>query len=152
MADKVSVRRVTVSDLAEISALCSAHAAYEIAPFNPKGHAERLAVAISGTTPRAVLMLAEVNGHAVGYASICREFSTWTGRDFLHMDCLFVSECRRGQGIGRQLFDAVLDEAKRGAVAEVQWQTPEWNTNAIQFYRAMGAVDATKARFVLSLP
>jgi GNAT superfamily N-acetyltransferase len=145
------VRRAGQDDLAAVTELCAAHAAYERAAFDPVGHAGRLADAIDGTSPRIVLLIAEISERPVGYAAISREFSTWAGRDYLHMDCLFVYERRRGQGIGRQLFEAVLHEARTSGIAGVQWQTPDWNENAIQFYRALGAADAAKARFALWL-
>lgn len=145
----ISVRHATVDDVAKVTSLCAAHAAYERAVFDSAGHAERLASAIVSTPPRAVILLAEIETMVVGYAAIMLEFSTWSGRDFLHMDCLFVIETARGQGVGRCLFDAVLRQGRRVDACEVQWQTPDWNTEAIRFYRTLGAADSAKARFVI---
>jgi hypothetical protein len=40
---------------------------------------------------------------------------------------------------------------RTSGIAKVQWQTPDWNESAIQFYRALGAADAAKVRFALWL-
>lgn len=90
-------------------------------------------------------------GAFVGYATATLEFSTWTGRPFLHLDCLFVDEGRRGSGIGVALLDAARAHAAEQEIAEVQWQTPEWNDDAIRFYLREGASVLSKARFTLRI-
>ncbi|WP_052709484.1 GNAT family N-acetyltransferase [Streptomyces sp. NRRL S-495] len=87
----------------------------------------------------------------VGYASWSRAFSTWQGDDHVHLDCLFVIEPHRGEGWGRALLDAVKDAAAARGVAEVQWQTPDWNADAIRFYHRAGALGRPKVRFSLPL-
>jgi ribosomal protein S18 acetylase RimI-like enzyme len=141
------IRKAAVNDLAALVELCAAHAAFECASFSPIGLQERLSVALFGPIPRALVFVAESDFKLVGYVSCSKEFSTWASREFLHMDCLYVSEAVRGQGIGRTLLECVFDEAKRQNMGEVQWQTPAWNDNAIQFYRSAGATYSMKARF-----
>ena len=41
--------------------------------------------------------------------------------------------------IGEQLFDAVVDVAKKVGVRRMDWQVLEWNTPAIKFYEKKGA-------------
>ena len=143
----VQIRQANVADVRKVTDLCASHAAYERVGFDPAGHSDRLASAMMGTPPRVIVLLAEQDERQIGYASLSREFSTWRGRDFMHMDCLFVVEAMRGRGVGRKLFNAVLEEARRLGLDLVEWQTPEWNDQAILFYRGLGAVDRPKARF-----
>ena len=77
------------------------------------------------------------------------DFSTWTGRRFLHLDCLFVRQDCRGSGIGAALLYAVRAYAAARSLSEVQWQTPDWNEDAARFYRRQGASMLRKSRFVL---
>ena len=52
----------------------------------------------------------------------------------LYLEDFIVRESERGEGIGKLLFDAFLEEAKRQNVALVKWQVLKWNEPAIHFY------------------
>jgi len=41
----------------------------------------------------------------------------------------------RGQGIGKLLFDRVIQEMKAGNYQGMVWQVLEWNEPAIHFYK-----------------
>jgi GNAT superfamily N-acetyltransferase len=41
----------------------------------------------------------------------------------------------RGKGLGKMLFDQILEEAKIKKLNGVQWQVLEWNETAINFYK-----------------
>jgi GNAT superfamily N-acetyltransferase len=150
-AANVVVRRAGVNDVAALSELCAAHAAYERATFDSTGHRQRLASALASLQPRVRLIIAEHDGTPVGYAASTREFSTWSGREYLHMDCLFVTDTRRGQGIGQRLFEAVTAAAQHDGIRRIQWQTPDWNVDAIRFYQRCGAQAEPKQRFRIIL-
>ena len=56
----------------------------------------------------------------------------------LYVDDLCVDEACRGQGIGRALFDFVLQEARRRGCYEVTLCVWEGNDSARRFYDCMG--------------
>ncbi|HTH67481.1 MAG TPA: GNAT family N-acetyltransferase [Rhodanobacter sp.] len=145
------VRRVSRRDLATLVVMCGEHAQYERAPHEPAGMAERLARALFATPPLLHAWVAEAHGELLGYATATVEFSTWQAHEFLHMDCLFVREGRRGDGIGASLLAAVVAAARRAGCTEIQWQTPDWNTDAARFYRRAGAIEKPKRRFFLQV-
>lgn len=146
--DEAIVRPARKADLSELARLCVEHACFERATIVEDGLADRLRVAIFGARPRLwAWVLADVDGRARGYATATRAFSTWSGRIHLHMDCLYLEPDFRGGGHGGRLMDAVRSVARRSGLAEVQWQTPEWNERAIRFYERQGAVGAAKRRF-----
>lgn len=145
------VRRVGRQDMAALVEMCGEHARYERASELPVGVAERLGRALFATPPRLQAWIAEANGELLGYASATTEFSTWQAREFMHMDCLFVREGLRGDGIGVSLLAAVIVAARGAGCVQVQWQTPDWNVDAARFYRRAGAVEGPKRRFVLQL-
>ncbi len=78
--------------------------------------------------------VAETDGEIVGMALYCGMFSTWRGR-MLYLEDFIVKEARRGHGIGKLLFEAFLEEAKRQEVALVKWQVLNWNEPGLNFYR-----------------
>jgi GNAT superfamily N-acetyltransferase len=142
-----SIRKAAIGDLPELIELFAAHATFERSNFSAIGLHKRLSTTLFGDAPRAFVFVAELELKLAGYASCSREFSTWAGAEFLHMDCLFVGETFRGKGLGRKLVDVIFGEAKRQNISEVQWQTPDWNGCAIKFYRSLGATCSLKARF-----
>lgn len=141
-----TIRRVREADLNELIGLCAEHAAYERADFSSGGKIEGLQRSIF-ETGRLHAWFAEAQGRAIGYATATLEYSTWNAAEFVHMDCLFVVVEYRGTGTGSALLHAVLQYASQQGVDEVQWQTPDWNVNAVQFYRRKGAVGLPKVRF-----
>ncbi len=67
------------------------------------------------------------------------------------MDCLFVVEEYRGNGVGAALLATIVQFAREQGYDQVQWQTPEWNERARKFYRREGAAEKHKVRFTLNL-
>jgi GNAT superfamily N-acetyltransferase len=63
------------------------------------------------------------------------------------MDCLFLAPSHLGLGL--LLMDAVVAEARRLGVTEVQWQTPAWNEGAVRFHDRLGARARQKPRHSL---
>ncbi len=148
----LAIRTAQQADLPCVIDLCAEHAVFEGAEFNRVGLQVRLAQAITGSTPRLVVFLLEIQAVPVGYAAITREYSTWQAKEHLHMDCLFIIESQRGRHLGHALFDAVRQHAVAAGIDEVQWQTPDWNHNAIRFYHSLGAASKAKQRFTFDLP
>ena len=147
----VIIRPARRADLPEVVRLCAAHAAYERAAPPPVDLASRLAETLFTTDPRLWCLLAVNGDTAFGYATMSMEFSTWRCSEYAHLDCLYVDEGYRGSHIGRLLLDAVAQRAHALGATELQWQTPEWNVDAIRFYDRLGARGAPKVRYTLAL-
>ncbi|MFE0463834.1 GNAT family N-acetyltransferase [Kitasatospora sp. NPDC058965] len=143
------IRPATAADLPAVARLCADHAAFERVDPVPADLAARLAPVLFADRPRAWCLVVDHGGELIGYATYSREFSTWQAADHVHLDCLFVSEQHRGAGWGRALLDAVQDAAAAHGAAQLQWQTPHWNTDAIRFYSRAGALARPKVRFTL---
>jgi GNAT superfamily N-acetyltransferase len=96
--------------------------------------------ALFGPNPRAFCDVAEWNYEAVGFALWFLNFSSFRGRSGLYLEDIFVRPAHRGKGIGK----ALLRHLARRCVAEgwtrLEWAVLDWNTSAIAFYRAQGAV------------
>lgn len=148
---EIRIQAATFSDAQTITRICAEHAAFERAAFDPEGHESRLTAAMQNPGARVVIFLAETGTQAVGFAAVSREFSTWRACDYLHLDCLYVIDGLRGRGIGKRLIEAVTDHARLQGFDEVQWQTPEWNTAAIKFYRTLNVTEKVKVRFTMQL-
>lgn len=143
------IRPVQPDELTRLARLCAAHAEFERASPPPHDLADRLRTALFAPRPRLFCRVACVADELVGYLSCTLEFSTWQAAEFLHLDCLFLTGEHRGRGLGTELLNHVRDIAKQLGVAEIQWQTPAWNADAIRFYDRSGAHGVPKVRYTL---
>ena len=147
----VRVRPAQPNDLSQLVHLCREHAEYERADIDGP-HAGLLSAALFDPMPRLrAWVAASAEEELLGYATATIDFSTWSTRSFMHLDCLFVRAPARGRGVGRLLTDAAFSAARALGVAQVQRQTPVWNTDAQRFYEHLGANGLPKTRFVLEL-
>jgi GNAT superfamily N-acetyltransferase len=142
------VRPVEQPDIENLVSLCEEHARYERVHYEPSGKAAALERAIFERPARLLVWVAEAHEHLIGYVAASNEFSTWSAREFLHMDCLFVRDEYRGNGVGAGLLATIVRFAREQGHAEVQWQTPHWNRDAKRFYLREGAIGEPKIRFV----
>ncbi|MGW7108761.1 N-acetyltransferase family protein [Streptomyces xanthophaeus] len=145
-----AVRRARPEDLPRLVELVHEHVAYEMSAPRPLDLAQRLGPQLFAEgAPLWVLLARTPDGTVAGYAACSREFAFWDARHYLHMDCLYLAEDARGHGLGAALVDGVRDLARELGLAEVQWQTPDWNEGAIRFYDRLGATGSPKRRYTL---
>lgn len=149
-ADAVQVRPAVADDAAALATLCAEHAAFERIAYEPMGHAERLRQGLA--EGRVQIWLAQGQEALLGYAAVSVDFSTISARPYLHLDCLYLREAARSQGIGQRLMQAVEAAGLQAGCREMQWQTPAWNSGAIRFYERIGARALPKQRFFRALP
>jgi GNAT superfamily N-acetyltransferase len=70
----------------------------------------------------------------VGFALYYIRFSTWKGQR-MYLEDIIVTEAWRGKGIGKLLFDKLIEEAKEKKFIGMTWQALEWNAPAFNFYK-----------------
>lgn len=100
---------------------------------------ELLAAGLFGPRPYAEAVLAEVEGHAVGFALFFHNFSTFLGRPGIYLEDLFVVPEHRGNGIGRSLLVHLAHLAVERGCGRLDWAVLDWNSEAIAFYERLGA-------------
>jgi GNAT superfamily N-acetyltransferase len=134
----VIVRRATPADVPAILDLIVALAVYEREPNAVKATADSLMRSLFGDDAHVFAHVADLDGEVVGIAVWFLNYSTWTGRSGIYLEDLFVSEAARGTGAGKALFQALAKEAKERGCARIDWAVLDWNTPAMDFYRAIG--------------
>jgi GNAT superfamily N-acetyltransferase len=75
-----------------------------------------------------------LGGEVVGFALYYIRYSTWKGQR-LYLEDFLVSEKMRGKGIGKLLFDRLIEECKAKKYSGMVWQVLDWNEPAINFYK-----------------
>lgn len=134
-----TIRPATPGDIPLILDLIRALAAYEHEPDAVAATEEDLLHDGFGPHPYYFCLIAEQDGEGVGFALYFYNYSTWLGRPGLYLEDIFVQPQFRGLGIGRALLERVATEAVEKGCLRLQWEVLDWNTPAVEFYRAMGA-------------
>ena len=136
----IVIRPATSADVGTILGFVRELAAYEREPDAVEATEPMLEEALFGASPAAEAVIAEANGKPAGFALFFHNFSTWTGRRSLYLEDLYVTESARGSGIGAALLRHLAALALDRGCARFEWSVLDWNTPAIDFYRAKGAV------------
>jgi GNAT superfamily N-acetyltransferase len=132
------IRPATAADVSLILALVRALAEYERAPEAVIATEEDLLRDGFGPNPFYFCLIAEHDGRPAGFAFYFFDYSTWIGRPGIYLEDLFVYPELRGLGIGKALLKQVAAIAVDKGCARLKWSVLDWNTPAIDFYRAMG--------------
>lgn len=90
-----------------------------------------------GGTPLSA-MRRGAGGEVQGFALYYVRYSTWKGQA-MYLEDILVTESARGKGIGKLLFDRLIEEAKERKFNRIIWQVLEWNEPAINFYKKYNA-------------
>jgi GNAT superfamily N-acetyltransferase len=134
-----TIRPATRADVPQILAFIRALAIYEREPQAVTATEAGLDRHGFGPNPFYFCLIAEHAGQAAGFALYFFNYSTWLGRPGLYLEDLFVEPELRGLGIGKALLERVAAIAVEEGCLRLQWEVLDWNTPAIEFYRAMGA-------------
>jgi GNAT superfamily N-acetyltransferase len=135
------IRTATPADAEELDRMVRELAAHE-------GTLEHVVVDADGwrsllARPDVTVLIADVDGAAVGFTSLVRRVHLWIGGDVLALDDLYVRPGHRDAGIGGRLMTAVAELAARDDLA-VSWGVRLDNAAGQRFYERLGATLTTK--------
>jgi GNAT superfamily N-acetyltransferase len=133
------IRCATPADIPLILEFIRALATFERAPELVTATEEGLRRDGFGPNPFYYCLIAEYGDQPAGFAFYFFNYSTWMGRPGIYLEDLFVHPEYRGLGIGKALLKKVAAIAVEKGCRRMQWEVLDWNTPAIEFYRAMGA-------------
>ena len=66
-------------------------------------------------------------------------YSTWKGQK-LYLEDIVVTEEMRGRGIGKLLFEKLIEVVQENDYQGMSWQVLDWNEPALNFYRKFEGV------------
>jgi len=99
----------------------------------------RLEIDALSKNPPFHAFVAYFGERSVGYIIYYCTYSTYDGKRILFLEDIFVAKDVRKKGVGKEMFDFCLEEAKKQDCCELQWAVLTWNEDAIDFYEQMGA-------------
>ncbi|MBI1344109.1 MAG: GNAT family N-acetyltransferase [Terrimonas sp.] len=135
---KVVIRKAEKEDCPRLLELIKELAVYEKAPEQVTVSLAHFAESGFGDKPLWWAFCAEVDGKIEGFALYYIRYSTWKGQR-MYLEDIIVTEAMRGKGLGKQLFDRLIQEAREKRFAGITWQVLEWNEPAIHFYKKYDA-------------
>lgn len=134
----IHIRKGTETDIEQTLQLVKELAIYEKAPDEVEVTPTEMLVWGFGPDKIFDFFVAEENNSIVGIALYYYKYSTWKGK-CLFLEDIIVTESLRGKGIGKLLFDKVIEVSKQEHVRRMEWQVLDWNEPAINFYKKYAA-------------
>lgn len=133
------IRHATSADVVAIHGLVRELAIYEKLEHLMVSTPEDFNRELFGCDARIECIMAIENESAVGFALFFHNFSTFLGRKGLYLEDLFVKPECRGKGYGKALLVRLAQIGVERDCGRFEWSVLDWNTPAIDFYKAMGA-------------
>lgn len=147
---EINIRRAIKEDAASIMHLIHELAIYEREPDAVTVDFDHFVESGFGEHPVWFAFVAETGGKVVAFALYYIRYSTWKGQR-LYLEDLLVEEKMRGLGIGKILFDRLIEECKEKQYSGMVWQVLDWNEPAINFYKKYEGVMIDKGWLNCSL-
>ncbi|TMI86013.1 MAG: GNAT family N-acetyltransferase [Bacteroidetes bacterium] len=134
----INIRPAVKEDCPGLLELVQELATYERAPNEVTVTLEHFIESGFGEKPVWWAFVAEVQGEVVGFALYYIRYSTWKGQA-MYLEDILITNDWRGKGIGKLLFDQLIEEAKEKKFNRIIWQVLDWNEPAINFYKKYNA-------------
>lgn len=135
----MKIRSARREDVGVILQLIRDLAEYEKAPNEVVATESDLIATIFDENPKVFCDLIEVDGEIVGMAIWFLNYSTWQGKHGIYLEDLFIKPEYRGRGFGKALLVHLASICNERGYGRFQWWVLDWNSPAIEFYRAIGA-------------
>lgn len=130
----ITIREAVQSDCPRLLELINELAVYEKAPDEVTVTLREFEDAGFGDKPVWKAFVAEVDGRVEGFGLYYVRYSTWKGCR-MYLEDLLVTEAMRGKGLGKLIFDRLIEEALEKKFKGMTWQVLDWNEPAINFYK-----------------
>ena len=135
------IRNAKKEDFAKVFNLINELAKFEKLEPPDFNSGQRLFNEAFGTKPAFKVLVAETSKdkEIIGYAFYFFTYSSFLAKKTLYLEDIFVTETKRGLGIGKLFFDKLIETAKKERCGRMEWSVLDWNENAIKFYNRLGA-------------
>ncbi|MEM7681208.1 MAG: GNAT family N-acetyltransferase [Planctomycetota bacterium] len=100
---------------------------------------ESIRESVFAEPPVAYALIAQLGQDVAGFALYFLSYSTFLAKPGVYLEDLYVRAPYRRQGVGKTLLRAVAKQAVAMDAGRLEWAVLDWNQNAIDLYRAVGA-------------
>ncbi|MHB8209137.1 GNAT family N-acetyltransferase, partial [Mucilaginibacter sp.] len=126
----ISLRVAKKGDCPRLIELVNELALFEKAPEEVTVSLQEFEDSGFGNNPVWKAFVAVDNDVIIGFALYYIRFSTWKGRR-VYLEDFIVTEEYRGKGVGKLLFEQIIQETKELGYSGMVWQVLDWNEPAI---------------------
>lgn len=134
----IDIRPAASDDIPDLCALLALLFSQE-AEFVPDHEAQSCGLARIIADPGiGLILVARRNGEAVGMINLLFTISTALGKRVALLEDMVVTPAARGAGIGSQLLEAAIRQARTRDCKRITLLTDRINTEAQQFYQRHG--------------
>ncbi|MGZ6503364.1 MAG: N-acetyltransferase family protein, partial [Tumebacillaceae bacterium] len=130
----VTVRQTTREDRDEVIRLMKGYLDFYKVDHPADSKLHDLLDTLEAAPERGLQFIAEVDGAAVGFATLYSTFSTLRAQKAMVMNDLFVDPSQRSTGVGHALFQACKAYVQENGYAFMSWETAHDNETAQRFY------------------
>lgn len=140
----IIIRKADKVDCVRMMELVRELALYEKAPNEVTVELNHFIESGFGPNPVWWAYVAEITNednskNIVGFALYYIRYSTWKGQR-MYLEDIIVTESMRGNGIGKKLFNQLIEVCKELQFKGITWQVLDWNEPAINFYKKFEGV------------
>jgi GNAT superfamily N-acetyltransferase len=136
----LTIRPAVASDAQLIFDLIVELAIYEKARQEVVTDVGGIHASLFGPAAKARALICCIDDKPAGYAVYFYSYSTWLGKQGLYLEDVYVSPVHRGKGAGKALLQRLAQIAIAEDCGRFEWSVLDWNTPAIEFYEALGAL------------
>jgi GNAT superfamily N-acetyltransferase len=134
-----AIRPATPADVAHIHSMIVELAVFEKLEHMVVATEALLHEGLFGARPSCEAIVGEADGEVVTFALFFHNFSTFLTRKGLYLEDLYVRQAHRGKGYGSRMLKHLARLAVERECGRFEWSVLDWNTPAIELYKAMGA-------------
>ncbi|MBR8833039.1 MAG: GNAT family N-acetyltransferase [Stigonema ocellatum SAG 48.90 = DSM 106950] len=143
---KISIRDLELIDIPVIMELIHLKAEFDGCPEAVEARPEKLVQDLFGEKPLAFVLLAEIDGNPVGFATYHFIYSTFLAKPGIWLDDLYVKAEYRRNKVGQALILHLCQTAQEKSCGRIDWTVAVSNELGIKFYQRMGANIIQKVR------
>ncbi len=142
----ISIRDVQLIDIPTIVELIHLKAGFDGCSEAVEAIPEKLVQDLFGEQPLAFVLLAEIDGNSIGFATYHFIYSTFLASPGIWLDDLYVKAEYRGNKVGQALILRLCQIAQEKSCGRIDWTVAVSNELGIKFYEKMGANIIHKVR------
>ena len=135
----LAVRPATPADVELIHSFVVALAVYERLEHTVEATPADFARLLFDAPPAAFSEIVEIDGRPVGFSLSFYSVSTFTGRQGVWLEDLFVTDEARGKGAGLALLRSLAARCVAEGLPRLEWSVLNWNAPSIAFYDQLGS-------------
>lgn len=136
---KIIIRKAKASEFKQVLELINELAAFEKLSPPDKKAINRLKKDAFGKNPKFKILVALADDKITAYAFYFFTYSSFLAKPTLYLEDFYVRESMRRFGIGKKIFDELVEISKKEKCGRMEWCVLDWNKNAIAFYDKAGA-------------